>query len=299
MSASTKTLSVCGREMANGDAGSPWHDLLVEISPLPHSETSRIIPGNRHPEIVQILSGTAVVEEREIGGQWLRTTVKPGDLFLTAPGPSYELKHTGIGSGPYEVMLVALAQPVLARALTEVFGDHARFVHLRDVSGFQDSFMDALLEKLRAEFLLGRRASRLFVRGAADSLAVHLARNYTVTSANGRAPQKTGGLPAFKLRKVTDLMMGNLEDGFCLSKCAAEAGMSEFHFSRMFKRATGKSPSQYFIVLRMEKAQDLLRETRKDVIEIAMDLGYASPSHFAQVFRRETGQSPAEYRRQG
>jgi AraC family transcriptional regulator len=42
----------------------------------------------------------------------------------------------------------------------------------------------------------------------------------------------------------------------------------------------------------------LLRQTRKSVIEIGLDLGYTSPSHFAQVFRRETGSTPGAYRRQ-
>ena len=93
-------------------------------------------------------------------------------------------------------------------------------------------------------------------------------------------------------------MLSNLGAGFSLTRLAAEADMSEFHFSRMFKRTSGKSPSQYFIGLKMERARALLRETRKDVIEIAFQVGYSNPSHFAQVFRRETGLSPVEYRRQ-
>ena len=92
-------------------------------------------------------------------------------------------------------------------------------------------------------------------------------------------------------------MVDHVDVGFSLTKLAAEAGMSEFHFGRMFKRTTGKSPSQYFISLKMERAQVLLRETRKDVIEVALDVGYSNPSHFAHVFRRETGRSPAEYHR--
>jgi AraC family transcriptional regulator len=48
--------------------------------------------------------------------------------------------------------------------------------------------------------------------------------------------------------------------------------MSEFHFSRLFKRTTGLTPSQYFIHLRMEKARRLL-ETDRSVIEIGLDVG--------------------------
>ena len=48
----------------------------------------------------------------------------------------------------------------------------------------------------------------------------------------------------------------------------------------------------------MEQAKRQRRETKKSVVEIALDVGYATPSHFAQLFRRETGLSPSDYRRQ-
>jgi AraC family transcriptional regulator len=58
------------------------------------------------------------------------------------------------------------------------------------------------------------------------------------------------------------------------------------------------SPSCYHINLRMDAARRLLRETKKSVATVALEVGYASPSHFARLFRRETGLSPSDYRRQ-
>jgi len=74
--------------------------------------------------------------------------------------------------------------------------------------------------------------------------------------------------------------------------------MSEFHFNRLFKRATGVPPSQYQISFRIDPARRLLRETKKTVITVANDVGYSNPSHFAQLFRKETGLPPSDYRRQ-
>lgn len=58
------------------------------------------------------------------------------------------------------------------------------------------------------------------------------------------------------------------------------------------------SPSRHHINLRMNLARRLLRETKKSVVDVALDVGYANPSHFAKLFRRETGLSPSDYRRQ-
>jgi AraC family transcriptional regulator len=279
-------------------AGTAWKDLQVENRELRPAETGRIIPENAEPQIVWILSGSARFEEREIGGSWLRTDIQKGDFFLTAPGPPYELRWKTT-SLPYRAMMVSLALPVFGRAMRDVFGEDAGALILRDISGFQDGLMSRLMEQLLAELQLKQRASPLVVQGAAQILAVHLARNYTVVSGAMRDRKRGLGLPGFKIRKITELMAGNLAADFCLARFAQEADMSEFHFSRMFKRTTGRSPSQYFIGLKMERARNLLRTTRKSIIEIGLDVGYTNPSHFAQVFRRETGLSPGSYRRAG
>jgi AraC family transcriptional regulator len=285
-------------EIMATSVGRAWKDLQVETINLPAVEKGRIMTEAKEVQIVQILAGEAQFEEREIGGRWLVTNIAKGDFFLTAPGPPYEMRWKVTKPLPYQAMIVSLGLPVFERAMKDVFGKDAEAVSLRDISGFQDGFMAALMERFLVELRLGHQASPFFVQGAAQALAVHLARNYTFVSGQMQDQRKGWGLPGFTLRRISDLMASNLADDFSLARLAREAEMSEFHFSRMFKRTTGRSPSQYFISLRMERARTLLRQTRKSVIEIGLELGYTSPSHFAQVFRRETGSTPGAYRRQ-
>jgi len=57
----------------------------------------------------------------------------------------------------------------------------------------------------------------------------------------------------------------------------------------VFKHTTGLSRE------RVARAQQLIRESSRSLIEIALEVGYTSPSHFAQVFRRVVGVTPTEF----
>jgi len=74
------------------------------------------------------------------------------------------------------------------------------------------------------------------------------------------------------------------------------AELSLFHFSRVFKQSTGMTPLQFVTRERMLLAQQLIRETSRSLIEIALEVGYTSPGHFAEVFRRTVGMTPSEFR---
>lgn len=283
---------VPGTRMAAG-RGRAWKDLLIQTFERNRNQECLLIPAVPEPLIVWILSGCATVEERELDGAWTANRVAAGDFFLTSATEPYELRWAADGEQPFEVMHIHLGLPLLKRAAVELLGKETE-VELRDVSGERDSVLSALLEPLRVELVSGHRPSALFVQGLAQSLAVHLVRRYGAQARTRQRPR--GGLPAFKLRRVMEMMEAQLDRDFQLAPLARKVGLSEFHFGRAFKRSTGYPPSQFFIRLRMDRARRLLRETSRPIIEIALEVGYSSASHFAQVFRRESGVTPSEYR---
>ena len=132
-------------------------------------------------------------------------------------------------------MHVYLGLPVFNRAIEEAFRKDQGATHLRDVSGFKDNFLSALLEGLHKELSSRYRGSSLFVEGIAQSLAGHLVRTYA-----DETPQEyKGGLPGFRLRKVRDLNRSVIEIGL-------DVGYSSpSHFARIFRREVGISPSAY------------------------------------------------------
>lgn len=70
------------------------------------------------------------------------------------------------------------------------------------------------------------------------------------------------------------------------------------YLSRLFKKSTGKSLSQYIRQVRMERASELLRTTSRKVIDIGTSVGYANYSYFCQSFREYFGRSPEKYRQE-
>ena len=283
-----------GKRIAVG-SGPAWRDVRLSVFELPQVAETFTMPAVTEPFIAWAASGYAEFHEREGNGPWKSTSVKQGTLFVTAGGAPYDMRWRSLGAEPFEAVIVIVGMPLFHAALDEVYGANAANARLRDVSGFEDPRLTALLQQLRAE-AGAPAASALFVRGVAQAVAVHLARNYSELS--GATTAGNSALPAFKLRRVTDWMAANLAEEFNLARLADQVGMSEFHFNRLFKRATGVPPSQYQIRLRMDAARRLLRETGRSVIDIGNDVGYSNPSHFARLFRKETGVSPSDYRRQ-
>jgi AraC family transcriptional regulator len=275
--------------------GKAWRDIHAATF-LHTADAGRVrMPAVSEPLLHWVVSGEMEMEEHEDGDPWLKTRIRGGSFFLTAAGAAYDCRWRRLTAEPFEFMLVSLALPLLRRALEEVFGAGADRARLRDLSGFEDAALNSLMERLRDELLRRAKASPLVVQGLAQTIAVHLARNYAVP--DGGARSESPSLPGHKLRRITEWMAAHLDEEPGLARLAAQAGLSKFYFHRLFKKATGVSPSRLHANLRMEAARRLLRETPKSVVEIALEVGYSNPSHFAQFFRRETGLSPSDYRR--
>lgn len=80
-------------------------------------------------------------------------------------------------------------------------------------------------------------------------------------------------------------------------RLADVAHLSEFHFCRMFRRATGLSPHQFIQNKRMEVAKDLLANSDIRICLIPPLIGLRTQAHFTCVFKKHCGETPAAYRR--
>jgi AraC-like DNA-binding protein len=81
-----------------------------------------------------------------------------------------------------------------------------------------------------------------------------------------------------------------------LKEMAAVAGMSKYHFLRVFRRLTGVTPHQYLISARLRRAALALSSSRRPVIAIALHSGFGDLSTFNKTFRAAFGLTPTQYR---
>jgi AraC family transcriptional regulator len=153
-----------------------------------------------------------------------------------------------------------------------------------------ESICMLLLSELKQENLGGK----LYIESLANVLAVHLLRQYSVVKPN--LPIYEGGLPQRQLVQVLDYINEYLDQDIKLTDLAALLDMSQFHFSHRFKQAIGTSPYQYLLQQRVERAKQLLKQTERSIMDIALECGFSSHSHLSKQFRQFTGMTPTAYR---
>lgn len=98
------------------------------------------------------------------------------------------------------------------------------------------------------------------------------------------------------VRRARQHILGHLTEPLTLEEVARQAGVSPFHFCKIFKRATGLTFTEFVNRARVEQAKRLLLKPQARITEIAYDVGFQSLSQFNRSFRRVTDESPTEYR---
>ncbi len=81
-----------------------------------------------------------------------------------------------------------------------------------------------------------------------------------------------------------------------LDRAAQNAGLSPFHFLRLFALVLGVTPHQYLVRVRLRRAARLLADDERPITDIAFDVGFGDLSNFVRTFRRAARMSPRRFR---
>lgn len=110
------------------------------------------------------------------------------------------------------------------------------------------------------------------------------------------AIRQKGPVHSVQIVKCMDYIGQHLHEKISMDDLANYVNLNETYLSKLFRKETGLSVSEYIRDKKVEEAMGLLRFSEKSSIEIATDLGFSSHSYFISVFKKVTGETPKDYR---
>jgi len=206
----------------------------------------------------------------------------PGSLFIGYPGGEFVCNHDHLLC-PDECLSFELAP-----ALVEVVG------------GRHDTWRSGVVPPAAELVVLGELAQRT-AEGrtdlALDEVGMMLVARF-VSLVEGEEQSGKAG-PAERRRAVAAAhwIDAHAHEPVDLALAARAAGLSSFHFLRLFAKVLGVTPHQHLVRSRLRRAARLLAREACAVSDAAFESGFGDLSNFVRTFRRAAGVSPRDYRR--
>ena len=137
--------------------------------------------------------------------------------------------------------------------------------------------------------------SKLVVDHVLHALTCHFVCSYG--GVNMSAPRYRGGLSSLQKRRATELLEANLDGKISLRQVAKACDLSVGHFARAFRHTFRRPPYKWLIERRVDRARDLMTNSRLSLADIAIQSGFADQSALTRTFKRLHGVAPGIWRR--
>lgn len=257
---------------------------LTQIDTLMHSHD--------FTELVFVLSGSAIHKVEKI-----KYELKPGDFFLIDNKTRHSYKNCRF----MKIINVIIHEKFLDQKremLSSIKGFDILFSHTKSGSFVQPPNLEA--SRLEECLMLVNKIEReLFEFGpASDEMQSLLTAELLITACRFAELKegKTGNIWP-NMKKALSYIQSHFKEEISIEKLCVLASMSKRSFMRYFMRATGYSPIQYLLKVRILEACRLLRETDNTISEISLACGFDSTNYFSRIFKKVTGIQPNLFRR--
>lgn len=230
--------------------------------------------------------------------------VRGGDLVMFPHATWHQLSGTpqrqagmrldATGDGPFTTVLCAMVE-FEAGGVNPVIQALPPAIIVRSEDQGTSAELHALARLMLTEYEAGAAGQAGVLDRLAEVMFVLVLRHHLQ-----KARELTGFLAALKDDRVARAL-GAIHrepgDDWSVERLAREATMSRTVFAERFVSLLGQTPMQYLVAWRMQLADELLRERRYSVAQIADRLGYQTESAFRRAFKRVRGVGPGEVRR--
>ncbi|MFP3043487.1 AraC family transcriptional regulator [Treponema primitia] len=239
----------------------------------------QVAVGRTLPEfqIVYITKGQGILTVDETS-----YTVTPGSLFLLLPGIKHRYKPV------YEIGWQEYWVGFNGDYFTKLFRDGILSrEHIFFKIGLQEyilSYFNRIFDEIRAQQPLYQLRACTQVFSLLGEMLVH-----------ERRKEQPGSYQKI-VEKAKYLMESNIYGAINLSNISEQIGTSTSRLHEIFKNYTSMTPYQYYIQIKINKAESLL-EQDISVKEVAYRLGFEDQSYFSRLFKKKTGIAPSEWKK--
>ncbi len=216
----------------------------------------------------------------------MQHNVQPGQIHLTPPERIIQVSWSGRQSVFIVALEVGFITSSACRGTVEILDSMPAQLDIQDTrTGY---ILEILKEGLEQSASVGTLT---------QACVLLVGRLLEIIGSKPMPPAVNGGLGVSRQRRVLSYIDAHLQDDLTLERLAAEIDLSPDHFGRAFRASLGVSPLRYIAKRRLQRAKTLLLDPGLSITDIAMALGFATPSHFTSNFHKATGTTPTQWRR--
>lgn len=168
-------------------------------------------------------------------------------------------------------------------------------IHIRGTDSDDFAWLQTTIQFMIQETRTARPGADAVVNRLAEVLLVQMVRAYIAQA--GTPPGMLAAIADKQIGSALQLMHQAPQQPWSLASLSQRIGMSRSAFAVRFNQLVGQTPMQYLTFWRMQKARELLHESRLSTAAIAEQVGYQSEAAFSKVFKKAVGTGPGAYRR--
>lgn len=270
-----------------------WTSLLVDVHTGMNWDRAYTAVTTLDPRIGVHFSGSYFIHFRSRGG-WRQDAYRPGTTTVLRSDDERGFRFAPIRDDVCDFANIYLPLGQLAQTVDHLQRPGQR---LAIPSFNQVQFHDRAITEVT------RAVMRAMEVGAdalyADTVGAWLAAHILIQERSfglGEDTRRTGDISDRRLRRVIEFMSVHYPEQITLEQLAAEAGISKYHFTRLFREKVGKTPFRHLNETRLAAARTMLVTTDLRVSEIALACGFAAASHFTTAFTTRYGTAPLAFR---
>ena len=253
---------------------------------------------NHHHDFCEL-----VIVSNGIGIQCLEGADLPisaGDVFLLQGKQSHYFhhrEHLELINIMYDPQLLKLPENDLRRMpgysamfiLEPRHRKEHKFASRLQLNREQLIFVESLVATMMAEQTERRPGFEVLLRAKLLEIITYMSRAYL-----GEKSRESQSL--LRVTKVISAIELNYSKEWKLDDLVKLSGMSKSNLLTTFRKATGNSPLAYLLTVRIQRASEMIRNSNKNITEIAFAVGFNDSNYFTRQFKKITHVSPREYR---